>query len=428
MSNPLAQTLSLPCGQVLPNRLGKSAMTEGLADPDDNPTQRHQTLYRRWVEGGTGLLLTGNVMVDRRYLERAGNVVVDDAVDRQAMRDWAQAAQGPNTACWVQMSHSGRQCTKRVNAQPVAPSPVQLDLAGRFGRPRALSESEIHDIIEAFGRTAKICQESGFNGVQIHAAHGYLISEFLSPLINQRNDSWGGSLENRARLLMEVVAKVRQDVGAKYPIGVKLNSADFQKGGFSLEECVEVAGWLSAAGIDLLEISGGSYEQPQVFGHEGMPETADRPKRDSTLKREAYFLEYAEEIRKHLRVPLMITGGFRTGALMVRAVEEGLTDVVGLARPLVSEPDLSARLLEDATISAQDWQDKLVLGPGRLGPTSPWFLVKLLNIQGEVNWYYRQIERLSLGKSLLDRGGILQAYILHEWRDRLKAKRRRFNA
>ena len=232
MTSPLAKSLTLPCGSVLRNRIAKSAMTEGLADPFDNPTSAHNTLYRTWDAGGLGLQITGNVMIDRRFLERFGNVVVEDEQAIDALKAWAAAGHATDGQIWMQISHPGRQCQKLVNTRPMAPSAVQLRLMGLFGNPRAMSENDIADVIARYTNTARIAQKAGFDGVQIHGAHGYLISQFLSSATNQRRDKWGGSVANRARFLREIIASVRNEVGNDFPVSVKLNSADFQKGGF----------------------------------------------------------------------------------------------------------------------------------------------------------------------------------------------------
>ena len=249
--------LKLPCGSELPNRLLKSAMTEGLADADDHATERHATLYRCWSEGGTGTLITGNVMIDRRYLERPGNVVVEDRKGLPQLSRWAAAGTAAGSHLWMQISHPGRQCAKLSAPRPMAPSAVQLDLLGNFGRPIAMTEQDIQDALDRYARVAGIAREAGFTGVQLHGAHGYLISEFLSARLNRRTDDWGGSLAARARFLLEAVARTRRVVGDDFPLAVKLNSSDFQKGGFSFDESIQVARWLEDRGIDLLEISGG---------------------------------------------------------------------------------------------------------------------------------------------------------------------------
>lgn len=422
----LADPLRLPCGATLPNRIAKAAMTEGLAGPDDRANARHVRLYRRWAAGGAGLLLTGNVMIDGRWLERPGNVVVEDRSGRAALAAWAEAGTAAGNHLWMQISHPGRQTSRMSSSRPVAPSARGLRLLGLFARPRALVAGEIGDIIRRFATTAAIARETGFTGVQVHGAHGYLLAQFLSPLTNRRADEWGGSLENRARLLLEVVRAVRAAVGPDFPVAVKLNSADFQKGGFDLPDCVRVAGWLAEERIDLLEISGGTYEQPQLLGHAGRAADAAEPQRASTRRREAYFLEYAREIRAATRVPLMVTGGFRSRAAMAEALAGDELEVVGLARPLCVEPDLAGRLALGSVAGARDLPT-LRFGQGRwLGPASPLLLMKFLNIQGETAWYYRQILRLADGlppDPALPIGRALAAHARDEWR--LSRARRR---
>ena len=270
-------------------------------------------------------------MIDRRYLERAGNVVVEDDSGLAALGAWAEAVDRGGGLLWAQISHPGRQCPRLVTLTPLAPSAVQLDLMGNFGRPREASEADIADIVARFARTAGVLKQAGFDGVEIHAAHGYLVSQFLSPRTNRRADSWGGPLQNRARLLLAVVAEVRAAVGAAFPVAVKLNSADFVTGGFTLEDCLAVVGWLGEAGIDLLEVSGGTYEQMAFLAK------AERA-RESTRRREATFLEYAGAIKAAARMPVMVTGGFRTRAGMEAALLAGETDMIGIARPFASRP------------------------------------------------------------------------------------------
>jgi 2,4-dienoyl-CoA reductase-like NADH-dependent reductase (Old Yellow Enzyme family) len=422
----LADPLRLPCGAVLPNRIAKAAMTEGLAAADDLANGRHARLYRRWAAGGAGLLLTGNVMVDRRWLERPGNVVIEDRRGQAALADWAKAGTAAGNHLWMQISHPGRQTSRMSSARPVAPSAEGLRILGLFAAPRALGASEITDIVRRFATTAAIARETGFTGVQVHSAHGYLLAQFLSPVVNRRTDEWGGALENRARLLLETVRAVRVAVGSDYPVAVKLNSADFQKGGFDLPDCLRVAGWLAEEGIDLLEISGGTYEQPQLFGHAGRAASAAEPQRSSTRRREAYFLEYAREIRGAVHLPLMVTGGFRSRAAMAEALAGDELDVVGLARPVCIEPDLPGRLAAGSSAGAGP-APPLRFGKGRwAGPASPLLLMKFLNIQGELAWYYRQILRVADGlppdpsQSI---GRALAAHARDEWR--LSRARRR---
>lgn len=394
----LRAPLTLPCGQVLSNRMAKAAMTEGLADARMNATPALETLYARWSQGGAGLLITGNVQIDRWDLERPGNVVIDGDADEAALKCWAKAASGAGNKIWMQLSHAGRQAPFYCSPRPVAPSAVGLKLLGAYRTPRALAPAEIDDIVARFVEAACTAQRCGFDGVQIHSAHGYLLSEFLSPVTNRRDDDYGGSLENRARLLLDVVRAVRTAVGPDFAVGVKLNSADFQKSGFSNAECIQVVRWLNECAIDLLEISGGSYEQPQLLGHEGDADTAQAPARESTRKREAYFLEYAALIKLEAQMPLMVTGGFRSRAAMVEALESGDTDIIGLGRPLCVDPGFVARLFEATTERAEDPGAGLAYGQGLFGPRSSVNALRFVNIFSQMGWYYVQLMRMGRGR------------------------------
>lgn len=423
----LSDPLRLPCGVVLRNRLAKAAMTEGLADHLNRATQRHATLYRRWAKGGAGLLVTGNIMIDRRYLERPGNVAIDGPQteeQRQALATFARASTESGAAIFAQLSHAGRQTPNYVNAQPVGPSAVALKMpGGGYGAPRALSAAEILNVIDRFVHAALECKRAGFSGVQIHAAHGYLISEFLNPLANRRDDEWGGALENRARLLLSTVRAVRSRVGAGYPLSVKLNSSDFQKGGYSFEECLEIVRWLNDEGVDLLEISGGSYEQPMMIGLGGAIEpVVEAGARKSTVEREAYFLEYAEKVAGVAAMPLMVTGGFRSRAAMNGALESGAADVIGVARPLCVDPDAAGRLISGSLVAAPAWEKIVRLGPGILGPNSPSVLVKALNGFGAMAFFYENIYRLADGADAVRKVALLPTFMRFQRSERAAAR------
>ncbi|MEQ8282549.1 MAG: NADH:flavin oxidoreductase/NADH oxidase family protein [Parvibaculum sp.] len=416
MSTSISSPLTLPCGGTLKNRLAKGAMTEGLGDPYNRATEAHVRLYRRWAAGGAGMLLTGNVQVDRRYMERPGNVAIDGPQSNEAiaaLRDYAKAGTENDTHLWMQISHAGRQTPASVNKEPVAPSPKPLEMPGaQFGNPRAMTGAEIEDTIRRFAHAATVARDTGFTGVQIHGAHGYLISEFLSPDVNSRTDEWGGSLENRARLLLEIVRAVRKAVGPDFPVSVKLNSADFQRGGFSHEDAIRVATWLDAEGLDLLEISGGTYEQPRLVGLDDLtlhPEKSE-PRRESTIAREAYFLEYAKDIRAAVKMPLMVTGGFRTAAGMNAALASGTMDVVGLARPLCVDPAIPAKLLSGTAHETPAYEKTLRIGPGILGPHSRINLVKALNGWGQQGWFCLQLLRMGAGQDPDPRMGVFSAF------------------
>lgn len=395
----ITDKLDLPCGVEIKNRICKGAMTEGLADAQNRATSHHVNLYDRWSSGGAGILLTGNVQVDHRFLERPGNVVIEgQQTNEQLSRliSYAEAGTKNDTHLWMQISHAGRQTPASVAETPVAPSEVQLQMPGaQFGKPRALSHEEILDIIQKFAHCANIAQDTGFTGVQIHGAHGYLISEFLSPDINLREDEWGGTLEKRAKFLIETVRSVRKAVGVNFPVSLKLNSADFQKGGFSHEDAIQVATWLNEEGLDLLEISGGTYEQPHLVGIDmGLnPERAEK-RRESTIAREAYFLDYAKDIRTVFNGPLMVTGGFRSTKGMNNALNENACDVIGIARPFCIDPDIANKLLNSNVSETPTLEKTMQLGPGWLGLNSPFSVIKGINGWGQQAFWCLNLIRM----------------------------------
>jgi 2,4-dienoyl-CoA reductase-like NADH-dependent reductase (Old Yellow Enzyme family) len=396
---PIEQPLRLPCGVVIPNRLVKAAMTEGLATPQGAPTDDLARLYGVWSRGGAGLLLTGNVMIDRDHLERPGNVILDRLPDRETMaryEAWAAAGTEGGNGLWMQLSHAGRQTQKGVNPAPRAPSAVALRVpGGRFATPVPLGEDEIADLIGRFATAAIVARDAGFTGVQLHAAHGYLISQFLSPLANRRTDRWGGSLENRARFLLDSVRRVRGAVGPDFPISVKLNSADFQRGGFAFEESLSVARWLEQEGVDLLEISGGSYEQPAMMDLDGIGEREEpRGVAPSTAAREAYFVDFAKAMKAEIRtMPLLVTGGFRSRAAMDHALTTGAADLIGLARPLCGAPDACRALLAGAD-AVPRYEAELSLLPRWLSWLRSIRLVDGIAGFAVQFWYYGQIDHI----------------------------------
>ena len=397
MTSLLAQPLTLPCGATVANRLSKAAMTEGLATADGVPTAELNRLYGIWSDGGAGILLSGNIQVDRDHLERPGNVVIDrepDKAMRAALASWAQAATRNGNHFWAQINHAGRQTQKIVNKAPKAPSAVKLGLpGGQFGQPVAMTEEEIVEVIRRFGLCAAAVKEAGFTGVQVHAAHGYLLSQFLSPRSNLRTDQYGGSLSNRARALLEAVAAVRKAVGAKFPVSVKLNSADFQKGGFAFEDSLQVVQWLEQAGVDLIEISGGTYEQPKLLGLQGMEEEEQQQVAESTQLREAYFVDFAKAMQEKVNVPLMVTGGFRQRLVMEQALQTGSADIIGLGRPLCVMTDAPKQLFEGLD-ELPRYEESLSLLPNWLA-----FLGNIKTIRAMAGfavqyWYYGQIDAI----------------------------------
>ena len=400
MTTIFNKTISLPCGAVLSNRFAKAAMTEGLAGRLGVPGEELCRLYEIWSDGGAGMLLSGNIMVDRHHLERPGNVVIDRPPDlemRQALKRWASSATRKGNHFWAQISHAGRQTQKMVNAKPKAPSAVKLALpGGQFGEPVELNCGEIEDIISRFGICAAAVKEAGFTGVQVHAAHGYLLSQFLSPRSNRRTDEFGGALANRARPLLAIIEEIRSTVGPDYPISVKLNSADFQKGGFAFEDSLQVAKWLEAASVDLIEISGGTYEQPKLLGIDGMEEEENQNIQASTLMREAYFVDFAVAMRRELKIPLMVTGGFRQSIAMKQAIESGGVDVIGLGRPMCVMTDAPNQLLNGID-ELPRYESQLTLFPKWLSWLTNLKILRTISSFAVQYWYYGQID--SLGRT-----------------------------
>jgi 2,4-dienoyl-CoA reductase-like NADH-dependent reductase (Old Yellow Enzyme family) len=414
----LSKPLRLPCGVRIPNRLAKAPMTEGLADDHLRATDRHARLYRRWSHGGAGLHITGNVQIDRRVLERAGNVAVDNNGGLGELEVWARAGTEAGNQLWMQISHAGRQSPFWITGRPLAPSPIGVKVAaGSFRTPRAVTEQEVFEFIRRFAHVAGVAKQTGFTGVQVHAAHGYLLSSFLSSYTNRRTDRWGGSLENRARFLLDTVRAVRSTVGPDYPVSVKLNSSDFQKGGFTNEECLQVVSWLNDCGVDLLEISGGNYEQVALWGLDGDGEDANTEasdtRRESTRERGAFFLAYAKRIREVAKMPLMVSGGFRNRAAMHHAITSGDCDLIGLGRPLCTHTDFPQRLLDGDVEDAPRYEDFVHLGRGMLGLHSPLDLVRTLNIMGQQGFYYLQLLRLGEGREPNLGIGPLKAIVLN---------------
>lgn len=384
----MAQPLTLPCGVSLKNRIAKSAMSENMA-PDHQANAEFIKTYETWARGGCGLLISGNVMVDSRHLGEPDNIIIEKGHEGLAnLMKWTQAGTLNKTHLWIQLNHPGKQSPKFLSPEPVAPSatPFQSALVKMFNTPRALLESEIEEIIERFTYAGVVARDAGFTGVQIHGAHGYLVSQFLSPLHNQRTDQWGGSLENRMRFVMRIYQSLRIALGPAFPIGIKLNSADFQRGGFTEEESILVAQRLSEAGMDLIEISGGTYEAPKMTGAKTAGAGAGTIEiKSSTIKREAYFIEYCEKVRAHVRCPILLTGGFRTSTGMEQALRSNACDVIGLARALAINPQLPNQLLAGDNVVSE------------VKPLTTGFKALDRLIPLEIVWYTQQIHRMGRG-------------------------------
>lgn len=355
MTSELFSPLSLRSGQVLGNRIAKAAMEENMAGDGQLPDQELLTLYRRWAAGGTGLLITGNVMVHAEALTGPGGVVLDEHAPLKPFSDWAKAGKSGGGAIWMQINHPGRQVASDMPGVVWGPSDIGVSLgkhSSRFGRPTAMTPKQIKDTVSRYAVTAQRAEKAGFDGVEIHAAHGYLLSQFLSPLVNKRKDQWGGSLENRARMLLDIVRAVRAAVSPSFAVAVKLNSADFQRGGFDADDARQVIGMLEPLGVDLVELSGGSYESPAMSGR-----AAD----SRTQAREAYFLDLAKGLVKTSPLPLMLTGGITRRETAETVLDSGVA-IIGMGTALAVTPDLPARWRHgreaDRQLRPVTWSDK----------------------------------------------------------------------
>jgi len=377
MRNPVFTSFTLPSGLVLKNRIAKAAMEENLAQEDQTPSQALKNVYSAWAKGGTGLIITGNVMVDHLAMTGPGGLVLEQSTDITAFAELARLSKQNNCKVVMQINHPGRQVFKKMGGKALSASSVALNMGKHshlFGVPKAMTQTDIDDVITRFTQTALQAEKAGFNGVQIHAAHGYLLAQFLSPLTNKRDDKWGGSLQNRARLLLEITRSIKAACSPTFSVSVKLNSADFQRGGFEPSDAQVVVDLLNELNVDFVELSGGSYEAPAMQG-----KTGD----ERTLAREAYFLEFAKAISHRSSIPIMTTGGISRLSIANNVIESGVA-LVGIATALAYQPNLPNKWqnepLQLAVLPSVTWQDKTLAGLATMA------LVK------------RQIRRLGQGK------------------------------
>ncbi|GEB69378.1 2,4-dienoyl-CoA reductase [Pseudoalteromonas carrageenovora] len=324
---------TLPSGLTLKNRVVKAAMEENLAEANQTPSQVLKNVYSEWAKGGCGLIITGNVMVDHLAMTGPGGLALEQQTDITAFAELARLAQQNDCKIVMQINHPGRQVFKNMGGKAFSASDIALDVGKHshlFAQPKAMTQSDINDVVTRFTQTALQAEKAGFNGVQIHAAHGYLLAQFLSPLTNKRDDKWGGSLENRARLLLEITKSVKAHCSESFSVSIKLNSADFQRGGFEPSDAQAVVNMLSALKVDFVELSGGSYEAPAMQG-----QTGD----ERTLAREAYFLEFAKAISEQSTIPIMTTGGISLLDVANKVISSGVA-LVGMATALAYQPNL----------------------------------------------------------------------------------------
>jgi 2,4-dienoyl-CoA reductase-like NADH-dependent reductase (Old Yellow Enzyme family) len=364
--SPLSEPLHFEfANKTAPNRFLKAAMTERLStwDPDDFskrgiPTQNLINLYQKWGEGGMGVILTGNIMLDYDQLEAAGNMIIPlDAPfsgERfEAYKALATAAKAHGMLIVGQVSHPGRQSEQRIQPNPISASDIQLEgniMGMQFAKPHAATQAEIDRVVQAFTHAAEYLHRAGFDGIQLHAAHGYLLAQFLSQTTNQRLDHYGGSLANRARLILDIARSIHTQLPpttTNFILAIKLNSVEFQPSGFTPDEAHALCLLLERdAHFDFVELSGGTY-QALAFKH------PDQPQRESTKKREAFFLDFAAAIAPALhKTKTYVTGGLRSLPAMVEAL--AVVDGVGLGRPFCQEPLLGRQLLEGTAHEARN--------------------------------------------------------------------------
>ena len=332
--NLLFTPITLPNGTTIKNRFFKSAMSEGMGTKNFQPKKNIATLYKCWAEGGTGLIITGNIMVDPKGTAEPGNIVFDKNSNMEILKDWAKQGQQYGAKVMVQLNHPGKQAPKTIAKETVAPSTVPLGngLNKLFSTPRALTTSEVEELVQKFITSAKVAKEAGFSGVQIHAAHGYLISQFLSPHDNRRTDKYGGSLENRMRFLKEIYLGMREELGKDFPIGIKINSTDFKEDGLTEEDSLETIVELANLGLDFVEISGGTYERPAMMGA------------TSTSSNKVFFAEYSKKLKQKVDIPVIVTGGIRSINAMNTLLNDNTTDFIGIARPLTIDPNIPNKI------------------------------------------------------------------------------------
>jgi FMN oxidoreductase CC3083 (imported) len=332
--NLLFTPITLPNGTTIKNRFFKSAMSEGMGTRDFQPKKNIATLYKRWAEGGTGLIITGNIMVDPKGTAEPGNIVFDKNSNMEILKNWANQGQQHGAKVMVQLNHPGKQAPKTIAKETVAPSAVPLGngLNKLFSTPRALTTSEVEELVQKFVTSGKVAKEAGFSGVQIHAAHGYLISQFLSPHDNRRTDKYGGSLENRMRFLKEIYLGMREELGKDFTIGIKINSNDFKEDGLTEEDSLKTIIELANLGLDFVEISGGTYERPAMMGA------------TSKSTNQVFFAEYSKKLKQKIEIPVVVTGGIRSINAMNTLLNNNTTDFIGIARPLTIDPNIPNKI------------------------------------------------------------------------------------
>ena len=321
---------------TLNNRFVRSATWEGMCKNDGRPTPKLASCYRDLAAGGVGLIITGYTFVRPEGKQLPGKMGIHTDDFAAEMRNLTEAVHSEGGKICIQLVHAGGQTTaKTAGRRPLAPSAIKVEQFPE--EPQEMSKQDVDEIVAAFGNSARRAKDYGFDAVQLHAAHGYLINQFLSPLTNQRTDSYGGPVENRCRFLLDVYRRVRFQVGPDFPVFVKLNGSDNLEGGLDISDAVQAAQLLDIEKIDAIEVSGGTSASGERVP---VRTKIDKP------TREAYNLAFAKEIKKAVKCPVMAVGGFRSLEVINKAVIEHGTDYISMARPFIREPRLIKRWRE----------------------------------------------------------------------------------
>ncbi len=365
----LGQSVNLPCGARLKNRLIKAAMSDSLGDGEGNPTQTQMRLYERWAEGGAALSLIGEVQTSPLFPEKPGNLVLVPDANLDAVRSLAARGSENGAHIWPQLGHAGALSHGPIS-QPKGPSALRVEGLQCAG----MTLDDIRELPGAYARAAVLARDAGFGGVQIHAGHGFLFSQFLSPLFNHRTDNYGGSVAERFRVIDETIDAVRQGVGASFPVGIKINSTDKLIGGLSEEDALEVVRLLDRTSIDLIDVSGGTYFPGAPSSSDGASQTGP------------YFFDFAKRAKAITSIPIMLTGGFETREQAIAAIQDGAADAIGLARSMVLNPSLANSWLGE---NADDPVFPLFDAPPRGGVTA-WYSMRLTALGEETEQRFNE--------------------------------------
>ncbi len=321
-------------GLSVANRFIFSATWDGNADDNGFCTQRNIDMLVERARGGVGLIITGMACVQADGRAAPWQLAVHGDEFVPGLTEMAQAVHNTQTKVILQLAHGGCYAPTALTGQEVVgPSVNDTD---KFPQCREMSLQEIDQVVEAFGKAAARAKKAGFDGVQLHAAHGYLLSEFLSPFFNKRTDNYGGSIENRARILLEALQAVRNEVGEEYPVLVKINSEDFVEGGLTIGEMLEVCAMLDKAGVDAIEMSGGTIYASGAY-------SSCRVGALDSPEKEVYYQDAAVTYKERIDTPLMLVGGIHSIGVAEHLINDGVADFISICRPLIREPNLINR-------------------------------------------------------------------------------------